>query len=201
MTEPLYLGGASPLDRIYDITWKAWVVIAPIILLLPTAYLFGEGPKPLAIAAAGSVDWQTNPQSALQLVLADNQRLLRAVEELIAAKQTDYLGWLVGAAGIGIAALKMFNGPAGVLAEGLWAAIAPKFVKDAEKKRDVMADGFIKVAEIMRSFPPNTPIGVLIDKLDRRLPEDVKKAYREWEAHEADDRPAAVPSASLVTGT
>jgi hypothetical protein len=44
-----------------------------------------------------------------------------------------------------------------------------------------MADGFVQVAEIMRSFPADSTIGDLINKLDSRLPENVKLAYREWE--------------------
>lgn len=196
---PMHLEGPSPLSRLYDNAWKLWVVIAPLVLLVgPVAALFAEPPKPVAVPSAGGVDWATNPQAALGAILESNQRVLNAYQDLLNAQRTDWVGWAVGAVGIGIGFLKVFNGPAGALAEGLWAMIAPKLVKDAEAKRDVMADGFLKVAEIMRSFPPNTPLSQVIDKLDRRLPEAVKKAYREWEANEANDRPAPVPPAPVV---
>ncbi len=197
---PMYLSGSAPTARLADITWRLWAILAPLLLLLPCAVAWSIDPaKPIAMPSAGATDWATNPQAALQLVMADNQRLVAAVEHLIEVQKTDWMGYAVGALGLAIGALKVFNGPAGALAEGLWAMLAPKLVKDAEKKRDVMADGFLKVAEIMRSFPPNTPLGSVIDKLDKRLPEAVKIAYREWEAHEADDRPDAVHAAPVVT--
>lgn len=197
-TEPLHLPSKPLSDRVTDVLWPIMCLVPLFLVLLPSA-LFGEGPKPVAVASAGIIDWQTNPQAALQLVLADNQRLIQAFQELVEARKTDWWGYAVGAAGVGIAMLKIFNGPAGVLAEGLWAMVAPKLVKDAEKKRDVMADGFLQVASIMRSFPANTALGDVIDKLDRRLPEDVKRVYREWESNEANDRPALVAPAPLVT--
>jgi len=187
--------------RITDAAWWSWCIIAPVILLCLPRSLFAGGPDPVATPSVLAADWQANPQAALQAVLADNHRLIESFNALVAARQTDWVGWAVGAVGLGVGFLKVFNGPAGALAEMLWAGIAPRFVKDAEKKRDVMADGFLKVAAVMRSFPPNTPLGDVIDKLDRRLPEGVKTAYREWEAHEASDRPTSVPVAPLVRGT
>lgn len=199
MTDPICLPTKSLTERVVDATWSViWFV--PMLLVLTAESMAGDAPKPVAAPGAVLVDWQTNPQAALQAVLADNQRLMQAVQDLIAAQRADWVGWAVGGVGVLIGFLKVFNGPAGALAEAGWALIAPKVVKDAEKKRDVMADGFKQVAAIMRSFPADTPLGAVIDKLDRRLPEEVKRVYREWEANEADDRPSARSVVPVVGG-
>lgn len=202
MTAPMHLPTKSIAERATD---AMWLMPLLLVMLCEGLSIAIEPSKPLAVPSAGPGEWGANPQLALQAVLADNQKLMQAVQDL-SASRTDWIGYAVGGVGVLIGLVKVFNGPAGVLAESLWAMLAPKFVKDSEKKREVMADGFLQVAEIMRSFPASTPLSHVLDKLDRRLPEAVKTAYREWEANEAGDRPDARSAAPvvrqpLVTGT
>lgn len=156
-----------------------------VLALLCSAALGGEAPT--AHPAATATTWAATPDIALQNAVAQANELLRINQQLKSA-----IGWIAWASGAALAILgfaKLIPGPSGAIAEALWGLFANRLQKVAERKNETLSDGFVQVAEIMRQFPKDTPLGDVIDKLQRELPEPVRQAYREWERQHADPRP------------
>jgi hypothetical protein len=147
----------------------------------------GHAAEPL-IANPGALasDWALNPEAAFMRLQQDFDALHQAHRDLQAS--ISWAGW--GAtAGLGVLGLiRAFPGPAGAFAEFLYNFWAPKLKKQADHRTEVAAEGFFAVANVMRSFSKDTPLGHVLDKLERRLPEEVKRTYAEWEAR-AKERP------------
>lgn len=158
-------------------TSQAWTTVALLFGGALTMLIAGEAPsaKPAAVAA----DWTANPEVALRLAADQVNELLRINREL--ESKLSLMAWATGAAATVLAIARLLPGPAGKVADMAWAIMAPRMLKQEDQKREMLSRGFLQVAEIMRSFPKNSKLGEVIDKLDRRLPEDVKLAYREWE--------------------
>lgn len=141
----------------------------------------------MANPGALAADWALNPEAAFMRLQQDFDALRQAHQDLQASLY--WAGW--GAtAGLGVLGLlRAFPGPAGALAEMLYNLWSPKLKKLADHRTEVAAEGFFCVARIMREFPKDAPLGQILEKLDRRLPEEVKRAYQEWELAHAAKRP------------
>jgi|GEM_PF-2750546 len=162
--------------------WGAFTaVLAACVCILPAADL------PLAIPAALAPDWVADPAGAFRRMQEDNATLVKNYQSLLSAVTIG--AWMAGAALTVLGIARAIPGPSKALAELAWAMFAPKLTKEAEGKQKVYADGFIAVSHILRSFPTDSPLGDVIEKLDRRLPDEVKLAYQEWAEENATSRP------------
>lgn len=155
-----------------------------LLLLACVGVCLGADAHPAATAS----DWSTNSKGAYAAVMAQLQNLLTVHAQYQAA--VSWTTWIIAAGGLLVTFAKLFPGPTGVAFNLAWDLFAPKFLKAQEAKQAVLAQGFHSVAEIMKSFPKDSPLGSVIDKLQSDLPEPVKQAYREWEKSDiSPDRP------------
>lgn len=161
------------------------VFVRSCLLLLVTGAvgcLVGAEASP----AATGLDWKNNPEQAQQLLTLMLEEFAKAKAS---AGDSSWKAWALGAVGAVLAIARFYPGSAGAVANTLWGLWASRRDKEAEAKRDVLAKGFLDVASVLRSFPKDTSLGQVIDKLSRELPEDVRAAYKEWERQQAEPRP------------
>lgn len=138
---------------------------------------------PLANPGALAADWAKDPEAAYRALQGNFETLQAAYQQLLSTST-----WAAYGAGalltvLGIA--RAIPGPSKALAEFAWAMFAPKLQKVADQKQEVVAKGFFLVAEVMRSLPKDTPLGEVVAAIERKSPEAIKEAYREWEKTQA----------------
>lgn len=151
-----------------------------LLLVLVCTSAIGADP---AIPDKTAADWATDPQAAMVAILAANQKLTSFVASMTTVGT--WAAWGLGALGVLVGVCK-FIPQLQPFTDLAWGLFSHKTAKEADDKKQVMAQGFLDVASIMRSFPKDSPLGDVIDKLEHRLPPQVVDVYRQWEASQPD---------------
>ena len=169
-------------------TWRThaftWACIGSMVGIA-TASLGAE--VPLAAPGVLAEDWAINPDAAFARFQQDFEALSKAHQHLKSV--TTMAAWGAGIALTVLGVLRAFPGPSQALGELAWAFWAPKLTKLAEGRQVVAEKGLFLVAEIMREFPKDTPLGEVVAKIERQSPEAVKELYRQWEKKHSLKRP------------
>ncbi len=163
------------------ITWKTLLLV-----LAPISMILGAEALPVAVPPADAAAWLSDPQGALQANLAAAQALLQFYTNM--SQGLSIAGWALGALGV-IVAIGKFIPQVQPFTDMLWGIVSHKNAQKADKEKEIMAQGFLDVAAIMRSFPRDSKLGEVIDKMQSRLPPEVTAAYRAWEKEQVTTRP------------
>jgi len=169
-------------------TWRVhaftWACIGSMVGIATASF---GAEIPLAAPGVLAEDWAINPDAAFARFQQDFEALSKAHQHL--KNVTSMAAWGAGIALTLLGVLRAFPGPAKGMADLAWAVLAPKLTKMAEGRQVVAEKGFFLVAEIMREFPKDTPLGEVVAKIERKSPEAVKELYRQWEKQHSVKRP------------
>lgn len=166
---------------IRSITWKTLLLV-----LAPISMILGAEALPVAVPPADAAAWLSDPQGSLQANLAAAQALLQFYSNM--SQGLSVAGWALGALGV-LCAIGKFVPQVQPFTDLVWSFFSHKNAQKADAEKEVMAQGFLDVAAIMRSFPRDSKLGEVIDKMQARLPPEVTAAYRAWEKEQITTRP------------
>lgn len=173
-----------------------------LLLWLPTGMWPADGPTP-AKPAATAQDWHQDPAAAKKD--ADGQaNTTAATAPEPASFWTQAAGWAAGALGLAIALGKFVPGIGGIVAQvagPVYDLVVSKKVRDAEARRDTMADGFATILHLIEILPKDAPIADLKAKISARLPSEAQDIVNSWLAQREAAKVASVPTPVLTPAT
>lgn len=138
-----------------------------------------------AVPAATAADWAKDANAAAQA------NATQAADT--ASSVGTWAAWAAGALGLLVAVGKFLPGVGGMIANvagPIYDLVVSKNVRDAEKRRDQLAQGFMVAIATIDKLPKTGTVGELKRKLADRLPSDCRDAVNEWIAEQ---ERAAVP--------
>jgi hypothetical protein len=148
------------------------LLVAMIALVLGAPASAADPPAARPAATAG--DWAANPDASLHAVLEQADTLVAL------AKAIHWSSWLLCSAVVLVVACRRLPGFGGAVANLVWWALAPSVERQADKAREVQADGFRYLVRAIESVPPDTPIARVKDKAARTMPDAVKQAVTSY---------------------
>jgi len=140
------------------------------LLCLAVAAICGE-----AVPAATAAEWAKDAGAAAQA------NATQAADT--ASSVGTWAAWAAGALGLLIGLGKFLPGVGGMVANvagPIYDMVVSKNVRDAEKRRDQLAQGFMVAIATIDKLPKDGTIGDLKRKLGDRLPSDCRDAVNQW---------------------
>jgi hypothetical protein len=129
-------------------------------------------PAPEAIPVATPATWANDPAAALDAAKGQGNATAATAADG-AGFWTQAAGWALGALGLVIAAGKLLPGVGGIVAQvagPIYDLVVSRRVRDAERRRDALAEGMETVVHLLDRMPPDSPLAKLKAKLADRLP-------------------------------
>jgi hypothetical protein len=152
---------------------RLFFIISMLCLFLSPA-MWSADPAP-AMPAAMAADWQANATAAAS-ASASQAKSTAATAPAQESIWKQLVGWGVGAMGVLVVlgkALNTANPLTATLVAVLGAGydlLVPRYVRDAEAKRDLLAEGLGKVAHVIETLPNDGTVGQLKGKFLSKLP-------------------------------
>ena len=169
-----------------------------LLLWLPTGLWPADGPEP-AKPAATAQEWHQDPGSAKKSAdVQANSTAATAPEP--ASFWVTAASWAAGALGLAIALGKFVPGIGGVVAQvagPVYDLVVPGHVRDAEQRRDTMANGFATICHLIEMLPKDAPVADLKAKISSRLPADALDIVNAWLAQREAAKDAGAPAPAL----